>query len=424
MFSPAKDRSDTVWGDLDPGNHGVSAAKVNVLHLEPIKGKLGTRWPRLSELVHRLFERALKRAQGPEDHFVLVGELSYIVTFQGLPQAEAIFACASISLNVCELLFGNGVEGISIRSLVGSVPFSLAGPTINRQRVSESLERDGTETVITPECLPIKGDYNRVQAKSENIQSTQWLLGSNCGFVPMWDLASRKSNSVFLSARLTPADKRALSVRRLLSGSSEQEITNGEISLFVAAAGYARQVNASINTGLIGVGVSYDTLSQFHSRIRYITALKTITANPFLIKIEHVPLGEPMTRLAEVIAMMSLQNIRVLVEFESGDLTPDIDVRLGAHGIGMIAPSNSSANTMKRIAKSVAEQCVRQKAVPFVNGLDSASLLDSAMAHVWFGFGAAVTGSLYFSENEGVPQFPLTRKAKLEWVPIGASPRQ
>ena len=41
-------------------SHAVSTAKLHILQLEPIKEKLGDRWSRLSDLVHKLFEKTLK----------------------------------------------------------------------------------------------------------------------------------------------------------------------------------------------------------------------------------------------------------------------------------------------------------------------------------------------------------------------------
>src|SRR4029078_3716969 len=97
----------------------IAAAKLHVLQLEPIKEKLGERWERLSELVHKLFERTLARAQGPRDHFVETGELSYIVTFHDLSPEEAGLACASVADAVCKLLFGDGGRDIAVRRPVG-----------------------------------------------------------------------------------------------------------------------------------------------------------------------------------------------------------------------------------------------------------------------------------------------------------------
>jgi hypothetical protein len=67
----------------------IAAAKLHVLHLDPIKAKFGEKWERWSNLVHTLFERTLHQTQGPRDHFLLVDELSYVITFHDLSLEEA-----------------------------------------------------------------------------------------------------------------------------------------------------------------------------------------------------------------------------------------------------------------------------------------------------------------------------------------------
>jgi hypothetical protein len=60
MDSPAKTISP-----LSPALRAkqTAAAKLHVLNLAPIKAKLGGKWPKLSELVHKLFEKAIRDAQ-------------------------------------------------------------------------------------------------------------------------------------------------------------------------------------------------------------------------------------------------------------------------------------------------------------------------------------------------------------------------
>ena len=72
-----------------PVSTTLPAAKLHLLQLEPIKAQLGERWPRMSVLVHSLFEKALHRAKGPSDHFVKLDELSYVATFHGSSPEEA-----------------------------------------------------------------------------------------------------------------------------------------------------------------------------------------------------------------------------------------------------------------------------------------------------------------------------------------------
>src|SRR3569623_1233020 len=139
---------EPVAKDQSP-DFAVAAAKLHVLNLEPIKLRLEGKWPRLSGLGHALFEIALQQKQGPLDGFVGVGELAYVATFHGRTTEQAAQACAAIAKEVCELLFGDGAGDISVRSLVGMVPASLARAPMNAREMADTLEWVGEESVIT-----------------------------------------------------------------------------------------------------------------------------------------------------------------------------------------------------------------------------------------------------------------------------------
>jgi hypothetical protein len=112
--------SNAGWDDFytASASHAVSTAKLHILQLEPIKEKLGDRWSRLSDLVHKLFEKTLKHAQGQGDHFIQSGELSYIVTFRELAPEEAGLVCAAVAREVCKLLFGKPAQRYAFRYLL------------------------------------------------------------------------------------------------------------------------------------------------------------------------------------------------------------------------------------------------------------------------------------------------------------------
>ena len=135
---------------IAPGVAQVSAAKLHVLQLGPIKDRLGVKWAKLSGLVHQLFEAAIRDAQGPRDHFVRLDELSYVVTFHGLSFDEATLACTAVAQKVCEKLFGGTGGGIAVRALVGQ----LAEEVLEQQfkdgkHIAAHLELNGQEIVVS-----------------------------------------------------------------------------------------------------------------------------------------------------------------------------------------------------------------------------------------------------------------------------------
>src|SRR5262249_20603744 len=66
----------------------ASAGKIQVLDLAQLKARIGSKWSRMAEPVQRFFEAAIKRHLGPGDAFHRSAELTYLVIFRGLSQAE------------------------------------------------------------------------------------------------------------------------------------------------------------------------------------------------------------------------------------------------------------------------------------------------------------------------------------------------
>jgi hypothetical protein len=394
----------------------VAAAKLHVLHLDPIKAKMGEKWERLSDLVHKLFEKTLRQTQGPRDHFLRVDEMSYVVTFHDLSMEAADLACASVAQKVCELLFGSDIDDIAVRSLVGQVSSTaLTGKLDDAARITEILERQGRETIVTPQSLDPGW---RTQERAVPDQFTAWIgrartqvqaTGIDFRFFPIWDIKNRKSVSFFCSA-FSGADRTPVSVGRALVGASDAQILEIEVALLNAAAGYAHRVHAAQKICAIGVGVRYETLSGFHSRIQYIGALKameTIQTCPILLRVEQVPVGTPLGRLAEMVAMLTIPNVRVTVAFQSLRGLPELDVRLGAAGLGASLKSWDGGDMAAAVQK-LARRAADQKSFAFLHDIDTAEMLAVALQNgIRFGSGRAVDYNRSYSGEESIPDLPL-----------------
>ncbi|HVW73715.1 MAG TPA: hypothetical protein VHC39_08755 [Rhizomicrobium sp.] len=415
--------SDIAWIDqkTEAGEGQILATKLHVLQLESIKVKLGDKWERLSSLVHKLFEKSLRQVQGPADHFLLVDEMSYIVTFHNLSVEEANVACVSVARKVCELLFGSDIDDIAVRGLVGLVPADLLqGRAAESGKISDILERQGREIVVTPKSISAgRSAQERMEVQAgapwrpidwiNNAHSRVAQNGTSLGFFPVWDLKNRKSASLFLSA-FSGQCKSQIDVRRALNGAPESQIVETEITLLNGAAAYAHRIHASQKLCAVGVGVSYETLSGFHSRIRYIGALKaakTIPTCPLLLRVEQIPDGTLIGRLAEIVTMLSVPNVRVTLDFESLRCLPEFDIRLGAAGLGG-SLRNCDSNTAFVMVNKLARRATEQRAFVFLHGIDSSEYLSLAIqGGIRFGSGRAVSVDRCYSGQEAVPELPL-----------------
>lgn len=402
----------------------VPAAKMHILGLLPLKQKLGPRWEKLSGLVHKLFKKAIANVQGPSDHFIILDEMSYAVTFSNLSLAETRMMCNAIAKEVCDFLFGNQVDEVSVRSIIAEIVVPL---DIDEARVSalldEMLEKNGVETVVTHSTPP--GAQAPVVSVTENRQKTivpameqirgahaaLAQLGLGLGFFPVWELRSRTSNILFLAPTPSASQSSLAAGRLSLAGMSEAKTIEMEIELLKTAWAYATRIRDSNKICAVGVGVSYNTLSAFNSRIRYITAMQKVhfsPVNPLVLKIEQVPEGAPDGRIGEMIAMLRKDNVRAIVEFQSLATIPSFEIRLGASGLGGVLPKGIDGETALRIAEKLVHRAASQKAGAFLDHLDTREILAAAdHSNVRLGTGTALS-RLHLTGLEDIPNLPLT----------------
>jgi hypothetical protein len=399
----------------------ISAAKVHVLQLEPIKHRLGDRWPRLSLLVHKLVHTALKKAQGPGDHFEVVGELAYVATFHKLSQQDADAALGDIMQKVCEKLWGAGVQEISVRSVVGEVPAALAwGKIFKADTISETLEKVGTKTVASiPRAVPaprapkhIVWDTPPSAGWIQHCHELGEVLGIRFRFAPVWELQGGKSRllALTMNGRLTGRN----GLTSLIPDSSLHQLLDVEIPLLFMTATMAQRLSAAGEVASLMVGVSHDTVSHKETRTRYLRALKDVevpVSCPILLRVEMIPDGAVLSRVAQIASLLATPNIRVVLDFQNPRQLPPFDFRLPAVGISAMLPVSCDAEHAVKVAEKVVRRALDQKCVSFLHGLDTPQLTDIAeKAAVKFATGKALDKGTEFTGLEAVPQFPLNRR--------------
>src|SRR5882724_5764999 len=132
----------------------VAAGKMTAIGLEPLKTRLGSKWERLSGLVHALFETAIKGSMQPGDAFLAIGELTFVVMYRDLCVGDAQMKCAELARHICARLFGEEGAEISIRNVVGEVESRLVADCKNLgSEIGAVLERSGTETIISADQI-------------------------------------------------------------------------------------------------------------------------------------------------------------------------------------------------------------------------------------------------------------------------------
>jgi hypothetical protein len=401
----------------------IPAAKIHMLGISPIKDRLGPKWNRLSTLVHSLFEKAISREIGPSDHFIVLDELSYAVTFHDLSVEEANLACLKIGKNVCQALFGELDSETHIRNLVCEFSGAPCNDlTLLGKAIELEAERSGLQSIVVasnasgnpkePIAAP-QDAASSVLKQNTIIQSSHDLLkgfGIKLGFFPTWDLQSNQSNAVVHLPFRGPEHSPTYKGRKVLDALDAASILKIEIALLRSASAYAEKLYIANKVASVGVGVSFATLASPKLRDEYFTALKnnkTFLTSPTWIRLEQIPVGVPLARIAKKISLLKAHKVHVVAEFQQIGNLPKIDIHLGAARIGGTAPNGIDPDTASRIFEKVAKTAAAQKSFGFVENLSSKKLIDVARsAGIRFGKGSAFNVPR-LTGLEPIPNFPL-----------------
>jgi hypothetical protein len=397
----------------------LSAAKLQVMHLDSIKERLGPKWEKLAELVHKLFEKAIREAIGPGDHFIRLDEMSYAVTFRELSLTQATAMCTAIAQQVCEKLFGGSGAEIMVRALVGKLSHEiLAGHFHDDNQISALLVLNGKEIMVRSAAegaANAEADASTIVSQPlgtiHRARDKLLPLDLELGFFPVWDLERGRSSSVHISAYAAHGRRKISCTRQLLSGYADR-VVDAEITLLHTAHAYAHRVRAAGKVCAVGAGVSYETLAQLASRNRYVAALRCLSPLPecpILLKVENIPPGIPLGSLAQFISLLAIPNMRFTLQFQSREALPArINIRLGAIGIGCPVPHGFDNKKVGALIKTLNDVFAEQKGFTFLEDLDTVALVMAALVGgVRFGAGFGIS-TAWLTGAENVPHFPLT----------------
>jgi hypothetical protein len=167
----------------------MAGGKIQVLDLKSIRDRLGSKWPRMSHLVHRYFEAAIKNELLPGDCFATGGELEYLVAFRDVSLAEARLKCLAISQFVCDRLFGKDAEELIVRNLIAPLDPTDLTFVDDVARANEMLEEHGEEVFCNHTGERPKSPPRRILSVSLGDERRHQMSATQPPFVyrPFWD---------------------------------------------------------------------------------------------------------------------------------------------------------------------------------------------------------------------------------------------
>lgn len=355
-----------------------SAGKLHLLDLSAIRSQMADRWERMSASIARFFESAIRRHLGPGDTFTREGELSYLLLFRELSPDEARLKCCTICEELGERLFGDEVQGASLRALVAALTPGLAAN--DAPAVDAMLERQGKETIIrirpARDGVPAGETANEVAPPSPSpAHEPSAKAAPTFRWRPLWDAAK----SVVITYLCQPHD--AGDTAREPDAESRQAALDRAI-LAECAAG-TRRLHARGFRLLHGVPVTLDTIS--HSRLwaPYSRALKQVppeSSRDFAFFVTGIDSGVPNIRLTQELPKLSRLSHNIFCLLTDRGYVASRFLRTGTHAIGIaLSPGDAEAVSAARISE-LSQQACGAGIAAFVLGLPATSLMLHALA--------------------------------------------
>jgi hypothetical protein len=294
----------------------IAGAKIQVLDLHAIQTRLGSKWQRMSTLVHKYFEAAIKSELGPRDVFCHRGELEYLVAFHDTPLAEARLKCMAISQFACERLFGKDGEELVVRALTAPVDPADYSSFEDQKRVDQILEEQGEQFLCNRSGEKAKSPPRRIIGVSLGDERRHQICAEQTPFVfrPFWD----SDRQVLLSYLAQPFPETCLPTVRFFGPATAVPVEPVQSELDIICLNAARQrIRAVRRAGgrlLVATPLHFTTLSRQRYWLRYREFASSIDPEDFadvLFVLHGIEDGVPNVRLIQELPKLAFFSRRI-----------------------------------------------------------------------------------------------------------------
>jgi hypothetical protein len=192
------------------------------------------------------------------------------------------------------------------------------------------------------------------------------------GFLPMVNM-QKEVPSIFLCGVVVRREGRLAFGPEALKGCDPKARPWVDIAALEYSLAFARQIVPTKFAAAICTSVSFETLAWSRGRQVYQNALRAadVADNPFVIvKIDDVPTGTPVSRLAEIVATVRPFVKRVFVRLPDSDIALTQGGYIGATGLCMALPPKASPPAIVRAATWLNRACAVQNAISCIEGAD------------------------------------------------------
>jgi len=341
--------------------------------------RFGPKWEAAAERAEAIAARTIERHLSlPDDAYLRLDALTYLVLFAKTPAAIASAASARIATEIAEQLLGAswGPELLTLLTVFGRIPDGLEARSIPITGPSGGSLLD--------QILKSAEAGEQAGAADEDAVSDPFREASVV-YRPMWDvqLGVLSTYLAVPAQRTTSGELRPGTFEMLAGGDAELMARLDTIIVGRVAA----ELEASIAAGrtfLVGIPVHFDTLAARGSRTEFLAACDAIpTAARRLVIFEllDVPAGVPVGRLQTISSLLKGRSRAVIacVPLQTTDFSSFSEAGVLSVGTDVAQDSSGERMLIAQMHRFVAA-AEKAKLHPFIHGLRTTSLTSSAVA--------------------------------------------
>jgi hypothetical protein len=381
--------SGTPTANSVPEAPAASAAKLHVLDLTELKLRLGTKWSRLEGHVEQFFVTAIQKSLAPGDSFSRTGELSYVVLFRGLNEAEAQLKCRAISEDVCRRLFGEQSMQVTLRNLVAQVrdadEFANAetAPALDAM-----LEKRGKESLVSIDTKSECARQDETHLRLRFANGTNAFLAVPPGDIefvyrPIWD--SLKQVVVTYLCQPTFGSRLAQDQRPAGFCVAEDENDQATLDLLILreCAERVAKIRRDGLRVLIAAPLSFETLTRQRHWARYGQVHRELpqgTSRDLATLVYGIGSGVPGIRLGQELPKLASYTKNIFCVTDDIEGSSARFAGTGARALGLVFSSNDyephMIERLKKLGQSARDAALEAAAL----GVQTTSLALSAIA--------------------------------------------
>ncbi|MEJ1970341.1 MAG: hypothetical protein WDN03_17195 [Rhizomicrobium sp.] len=319
----------------------VQRGSVNVIDLEVVRERTGTRWGRLRNAIYTRLEALLGHSLGPTDFYVRLDETAYVVVMPSCDSADAQLCCLKVAHDLHRNLLGNCAIGdLRLSRVLGERDGALELHQLDLAELYALASRGGVEELCRDIPVPPGGDREAAKPPvAARIDKPVFR------FAPVWDA----QHEAVMAYRLeTEGDTRRM------GGPLERHEFKAALKTFLAGMVYANRILSSAlaasNRYVVMIPVPFDLLSAPAGRMAIGSACRGLAAGlrPFLVfEIVGAPQGVPQSRMSDLVGALRPFGRAVTVTFPLGDIEQLIHHSAGQQGIGLALPATAASQAAR-----------------------------------------------------------------------------